>query len=132
MPIQVPAVQGRPASVRPPDPVGDDQVGVQQRVAFSGRPVVEPHGHQTLAVHVLDTAMATTSPHMLVQVSDRLGQPGMVRPQHRPAGGRITEPIENRHALGRTQDHVEGGHRVAAMGQGPGVLSLGDICPDRC
>jgi hypothetical protein len=35
MPVQVPAVQGRPASVRPLNPVGDDQVGVQQRVAFS-------------------------------------------------------------------------------------------------
>jgi hypothetical protein len=43
MPIQVAAVQGRPAFVRPLDTIGDHQVGVQQRIAFSGRPVVEPH-----------------------------------------------------------------------------------------
>jgi hypothetical protein len=46
MPAQVPAVQGRPASVRSLDPVGDDQMGRQQRVTFFGRPAVEPDGQQ--------------------------------------------------------------------------------------
>jgi hypothetical protein len=41
MPIQIPSVQGRPASVRPLDAVGHHQMGAQQRIAFSGRPVVE-------------------------------------------------------------------------------------------
>jgi hypothetical protein len=36
MPVQVAAVQGRPASVRTLDTVGDDQMGVQQRVTLPG------------------------------------------------------------------------------------------------
>jgi hypothetical protein len=37
---QVAAVQGRPASVRPLHPVGDDQMSVQQRIALTGGPVI--------------------------------------------------------------------------------------------
>ena len=53
---------------------------------------------------------------MSVQVGDRLGHPGMVGGQHRPAGGRIPEAVEDRDALGRPQDHVEGRDGIAAMG----------------
>jgi len=115
MPVQVPAVQGCPASVRPLDPVGDDQMGVQQRVAFSGRPVVEPDRQPPVSGHVLDTSMATASAQVLVQVSDRFGQPSMMRPKHRLAGGRVAQAVEDRHALGRPQDHIEGRHSAAAM-----------------
>jgi hypothetical protein len=73
MPVQVPAVQGCPASVRPLDAVGDDQMGVQQRVAFSGGPVVEGDRQQPLAGHLLDTAMATAGSKVSVQVAGRLG-----------------------------------------------------------
>ena len=38
---QVAAVQGRPASVRPLHPVGDDQMSVQQRIALTGGPVIK-------------------------------------------------------------------------------------------
>src|SRR5215211_395759 len=61
MPVQVPSVQGCPAAVRTLDPVGDDQMGVQQRIAFSGRPVVESDRQHSLTGHMLDTAMTTTS-----------------------------------------------------------------------
>jgi hypothetical protein len=86
MPIQVPAVQGCPASVRPLDAVGHDQMGVQQRIAFSGGPTVEPDRQQPLSGHVLDTTVAAAGPKVLVQVADRLGQPSMMGGQHRPAG----------------------------------------------
>ena len=118
MPVQVPAVQGRPASVRPLDAVGDDQMGVQQRVALSGRPVVEPDRQQPLSGHVLDTAMAAAGPQVLVQVADRLGQPGVMGGQHRPAGGRVAEAVEDRDALGRPQHHVEGRARRCGRGGG--------------
>jgi hypothetical protein len=52
---------------------------------------------------------------MLVQVADRLGQPSMMRRQHRPARRRVPEPVENRDALGRPQDHIKARHGVAAM-----------------
>jgi hypothetical protein len=52
---------------------------------------------------------------MLVQVTNRLGQPSVMSGQHRPAGGPVTQAVEDRHALGRPQNHVEGRHRVAAM-----------------
>jgi hypothetical protein len=116
MPVQVPAVQGRPPSVRALDPVGDDQMGVQQRVAFSGCPVVEPDRQQALSGHVLDTAMAAAGPQVLVQVADRLGQPSMMGRQHRPSSGWIAEAVQDRDALGRPQDHIEGWDGVAAVG----------------
>jgi hypothetical protein len=129
MPIEIPAVHGRPASIRPLNPISNDQVGVHQRIAFSGRPVVEPHRQQPLSVHALDTAMSATGPKMLVQVADRLRQASVMGGQHCPAGGRVTEAVEDRDALGRPQHHIEGGHGVAAMGvaeqfAGGGVAAL--------
>jgi hypothetical protein len=117
MPIQIPTVHGRPAAVRPLDPVGDDQMGVQQRVTFSGRPVVEPDPHQPLSGHTLDTAVAAAGPQVLIQVADRLGQPGMMGSQHRPAGRRVTQAVEDRDALGRPQHHIKAWPGVAAMGR---------------
>jgi hypothetical protein len=77
--------------------------------------VVEGDRQQPLAGHLLDTAMATAGPQVSVQVADRLGQPGMMCRQHRPARGRVPQPVEDRHALGRPQDHVKGRDGVAAV-----------------
>jgi hypothetical protein len=98
------------------DAIGDDQMGVQQRVTLPGRPVVEPDRQHPLSGHMLDTAMAATGPEMLVQITDRLGQPSMVGLEHRPASGRIPEAVEDRDALGRAQHHVKARHGVAAVG----------------
>jgi hypothetical protein len=125
MPVQVPAVQGGPAAVRPLDAVGDDQMGVQQRVALPGCPVVEADRQHSLSGHVLDTAVSAAGPEMLVQIGDRLGQPSMVGLEHRPAGGRIPEAVEDRDALGRPQDQVEGGHGVAAMRAAQELAAVG-------
>jgi hypothetical protein len=89
VPVEVAAVQRGPASVRALDAVGDDQVGVQQRIAFSGRPVVEPNGQQPLSGHMLDTAVAAAGPQVSVQVADRLGQAGVMGLEDRSSGGRI-------------------------------------------
>jgi hypothetical protein len=115
MPEQVPSVQRRPTSVRPLDPVGHHQMGMHQRVAFSGRPVVEADRQHPLAGHMLDTAMTAAGPKVSVQVADRLGQPSMMGGQHRPAGRRITEAVEDRDALGRPQDHIKAWHGVATV-----------------
>jgi hypothetical protein len=91
--------------------------------------VVEADRQQALSGHVLDTAMAASGPQLLVQVPDRLGQPGMMGGQHRSSGRWVPEAVEDRDALGGPQDHVEGGHGVAAMGAaqqlaGRGVAAL--------
>jgi hypothetical protein len=91
--VEVAAVQGCPAAVRALDPVGDDQVGVQQRIAFPGCPVVEADRQHPASGHVLDTAVTPAGAQVLVQVGDRLGQPGVMGGQHRPAGRRITEAV---------------------------------------
>ena len=127
--VQVPTVQRCPAAVRPLDTVGHHQMGVQQRVTFSGGPVVEPHRHQPLSGHVLMSAMTAAGPQVSVQVGGRLADTSMVGVQHRPAGGRVTEAVEDGDALGRPQDHIKGGHRVAAVGAaeqlaGRGVAAL--------
>jgi hypothetical protein len=55
-------------------------------------------------------------PQVLVQVADRLGQPGMMGGQHRPSGRWVAQAVEDRDALGRPQHHVKGGHSIPAMG----------------
>jgi hypothetical protein len=115
MAVQVAAVQRRPPSVRALDAVGDHQVGVQQRIAFSGRPVVEPDRQQPLAGHVLMAGVAAAGPDVGVQVADSLADAGVVGIQDRPAGGRIPEAVEDGHALGGAQHHVERGHGDLAV-----------------
>jgi hypothetical protein len=68
---------------------------VQQRIALAGGPVIKPHRQQPLAVDMLDTAMATAGPHMLVQVGHRLSQPSMMRFEHRPAGHRVAKAVQD-------------------------------------
>jgi hypothetical protein len=57
--------------------------------------MVEPHREQPVSGHVLDTAVATTGPQVLVQIRDGLGQPGVMGREHRPASGRIPEAVED-------------------------------------
>jgi hypothetical protein len=61
------------------------------------------------------SAVAAAGPQVSVQVADRLGQPGVMGGQHRPSGGRVAQPVEDRHALGRPQDHVERRHAVPTV-----------------
>jgi hypothetical protein len=73
--------------------------------------------------------MATAGAQVSVQVGDRFGQPDMMRPEDRPTGGRIPQAVEDRDTLGRPQDQIEGGDRVAAVGAaeqlaGRGVAAL--------
>jgi hypothetical protein len=90
-------------------------MGVQQRIAFSGRPVVEPDRQHSLSGHMLDTAMAAAGAQVSVQVADRLGQSGVMGRQHGSSGGRVSQAVEERDALGRAQDHVERRHRIPTM-----------------
>jgi hypothetical protein len=69
--------------------------------------------------------MAATGPQVIVQVADRLGQPGVVGGQHRPSRGWVTQAVEDRHALGRPQDHVKARHGVAAMGAAEELAGVG-------
>ena len=87
--------------------------------------MVEPHRQQPLSGHVLKSAMATTGPQLLIQVAGRLGQPGVMGGQHGPAGGRVTQAVEDRDALGRSQHDVEGRHGVAAVGTAEQLASGG-------
>jgi hypothetical protein len=101
--------------------------------------VVEPDRQQPLSGHVLDAAVAAARPDVLVQVGDRLGDAGVVGGQHRPPDGGVAEAVEERDALGRAQDHVEGGHGVATVrsaeelpGGGVAALEHPPEARDRC
>jgi hypothetical protein len=95
VPVQVPAVQGRPAPVWALDPVGHHQMSVQQRVTFAAGAVVEPDRQQPLSVHMLMSAMAAAGPEVVVQVGGGFGHADVVGGQHRPAGRRIPEAVED-------------------------------------
>jgi hypothetical protein len=70
-------------------------MGVQQRVTLSGRPVVEPDRQHPLSGHVVVSAVTTPRPKVSVQVGDRLADTGVMGGQHRPAGRRIPEAVED-------------------------------------
>jgi hypothetical protein len=91
--------------------------------------MIEPDRQQPLSGHMLDTGVAAAGSNVSVQVGDRLADTGVMSREHRPAGGRITQAVEDRHALGRAQHHVEGGHGPLAVGAaeelpGGGVAAL--------
>jgi hypothetical protein len=68
-----------------------------------------------LSGHVLDTTVTAAGVQVLIQVGNRLSQPGVMGRQHGSSGGWVAEAVEDGDALGRPQDHVEGRHGVAAM-----------------
>ncbi|GAB3932546.1 hypothetical protein GCM10029976_038660 [Kribbella albertanoniae] len=55
------AIESSPCGVWPLDAVGDDDVGVELRVAGTGVPVVEGGGDDTAGVELGDPVMATSS-----------------------------------------------------------------------
>jgi hypothetical protein len=116
MPVQILTIQRCPASVRALDTVGHHHMGVYQRVTLSGRSVVEADRQEPLAGHVLVAAVTAASTKVSVQIGDRLVDTSMVGGEDRPTGRGVAQAVQDRHALGRPQDHVEGRHGVAAMG----------------
>jgi hypothetical protein len=87
--------------------------------------MVEPNSQHPLSGHVLDTDVAAAGSKVSVQVGHRLPDADVVGGQHRPAGHRITQAVQDRHALGRAQDHVEGGHGAAAVGAAEELAGVG-------
>ena len=57
--------------------------------------MVEADRQQPLSGHVLVAAVATTSPQVSVQVDDRLPDTSVVGGQHRPAGRRLAQAVED-------------------------------------
>src|SRR4029450_1072557 len=80
---------------------------------------------QPPALDVLMSAVAAPRSQVLIEVGNRLTDAGVVGGPDRPAGSRTTEPVEDRDALGRAQDHVKGRHRVAAMGAAQQLAGCG-------
>jgi hypothetical protein len=87
--------------------------------------VVEPDRQQSLSGHVLDTTMAAAGAQVLIQVAHRLSDTDVMGRKHRPSGGWVAQAVQDRHALGRPQDQIKGGHGVAAMGAAEQLASGG-------
>jgi hypothetical protein len=100
-------------------------MGVQQRIALAAGAVVEANRQQPFTLDVLVAAVAAPRPQVLVQVGGRLADAGVMRLQDGPAGGWVAEAVEDRDALGRPQDHVEGRHRALAVGAAEKPLGVG-------
>jgi hypothetical protein len=98
---------------------------MQQRITLAGCPVVEPDRQQPLSVHMLMAAMAAARPQVLIQVRGRLGDAGVMRLEHGPAGHRIPEAVQDRDALARPQDHVERRHGALAVGAAEKLAGVG-------
>jgi hypothetical protein len=131
MAVQVATIKRRPATIRPLHPVGHDHVGVQQRVARPRRAVVKPDRDQPPTRDVVAAAMAASGADMFFQVAERLGGRLLVRGQHLGGDVGVAQAVQQRHALGRAEDHVEGGHaavavRAAEQLAGVGVAAVED------
>jgi hypothetical protein len=87
--------------------------------------MVEPHRQQPLPGHMLVPGVAAARPYMGVQVGNRLTDASVVSVQHRPSGRRIAQAVQNRHALGRAQHHVEPRHRPLAVGPAEELAAVG-------
>jgi hypothetical protein len=87
--------------------------------------VVEPDRQQPLALDMLVAGVAAARLQVLVQVGGRLPDAGVMGGQGGRAGGRIAQAVEDRDALGRPQDYVEGRHPVAAVGTAQQLAGLG-------
>jgi hypothetical protein len=113
---QIAGVQRAPLPIRPQGPIGDDQMGVQQRVARPGGAVREPHRQQALALHMLGPMPPGARADLLVKVGDRRANARLMRGRHLPRRLRVPQAIQDRHVLMRAEHQVPGGHGIGAGG----------------
>jgi hypothetical protein len=104
-----------PVGLGPLHPQRADQLPLQRRPVDRVGGAAVPVDVPSVATNMLRPAVATAGAELPVQVGGRLRQPGVVGGQHRPAGRRIPEPVEDRDALGRAQHQVKAGDRVTAV-----------------
>jgi hypothetical protein len=123
MPVQVATIQRGPATIRPLHPVRHDHVGVQQRVARPRRAVVEPDRDQLATSDMVVPAMAAAGADVRLEIAERLLGRLLVGVQHTGDLG-VAQAVQQRHALGRAEHHIEGRHAPVTVGaaeQGAGV-----------
>jgi hypothetical protein len=112
MPVQRAAVQGRPAPVRALGEVGDQDVGVQQRIPGPAHAMLVAGCQQTAASDSLAAGMPAARPRRRpLQVPQRLPDRGVMRGDDRPDDVGSAEGVQQTHALGRAEGQIEPGHR---------------------
>jgi hypothetical protein len=124
---QVAGVQRAPLPVRPSGAVGDDQIGVQQRIPRAARAVGEADRQQPRPLHMVGTMPPGARADLLIEVGDGGAHAGLVRLGDRRAGALITKGVEDRHVLVRAEHQIPRRHRIgpgraAKLLTRPGVL----------
>ena len=116
--VEVPAVQGSPTPVPSSGEVGDQNVGVQLRVAGSAGAVPERSCDEPVGSGMVDAVASAASPTRLpLQVPDRRCDRCLVRGHYRSAGLPAAEGVEQRDRLGRRERQVEPGYSTVGGGQ---------------
>src|SRR6266511_2717190 len=115
--VDVPPVDSGPATIRTLNPVGDDQVVVQEWIVLTALPVGEASRQDALSCDVLEIAagLAAARSDSLVQVGNGSLDAGVVRGQCGARHLRPTEPIQQADVLDRPEHHVVAPHAVARM-----------------
>jgi hypothetical protein len=103
MPVQVPTIQAGPATVRTLDAIGDDHMGVRQRIALTRGAVIEPHYQQASAAHLVMPTMPTARAHLAVQVGDRSAHAFVMSAHHCPPFALTAECVHHAHVLDWSQ-----------------------------
>ncbi len=125
VPVQVATIQRRPATIRTPDTVRNDHVGVQQRIACPRGPMVEPDRQQAVAGHMVAASMAAAGADVLLEVAERFGGRLVVGVQHMGGDLGVAQAVQQRHALGRPQHHIEGRYAPLAVAAAKQLACLG-------
>jgi hypothetical protein len=117
--VQMPGIQRPPAAViGRVGEVGDQHVGVQQRIIRPGGPVPEPGGHEPVRRHLLVAALAAAGvggvPFQVVQSRDHGGVVGLT---DLPGDVRIGQRPQQRHRLRGPEGQIEPGHGAGVTHQ---------------
>ena len=121
LPIQLPAIQRAPAPVvRRAGGVGDQHMGVQQRIGGPRRAVPECRPDKPLPSDLLGPAGPAAGPaRRPLQVAERRLDGGVVGTAGLVGDLVVAEPVEQRHRLGGAEGQVEPGHRPLHLREQP-------------
>ena len=118
--VQLPAVEGGPTAVGPAGQVGDEDVGVQVRVAGSAGAMSKRRCDETAAVgEAIPTGAEPDPAGVALHVLERLADCGVVCSAHCTGVVVVAEREQDRHRLRRVEGEIKGGDPVPRLRDEP-------------
>ena len=133
MPVEMASIQRPPPTIRALRQIAGHDVGVQQRIAITRRPMPKRRRHQPRAAH-LDHPAGTTPPpaRLALHGAQRRVDGRVVRLGELPGDRRVGDPPEDAHRLRGSERQIKARHRTltrraAKPGPRQELLKLADL-----